>query len=207
MYVIGLTGNIAAGKSAVGRMLADLGALVIDADAVAHEAMHRGGPAWQEIVLAFGEEVLGPDGAIDRGKLGAIVFRDPAALQRLERIVHPLVVEEMRARTRRATAPAVVYEAIKLMESGTADTCDAVWVVTCPRAVQIERLMRTRGLSRAEAELRIDAQPPQEEKIARADVVIHNDGPLEETRQQVGRAYSAISGQLVSQSRPATITP
>jgi len=188
-YVIGLTGNIATGKSTVSRMLADLGAQVVDADAVAHAVMRRGRPAWQDVVLAFGEEVLGPDGEIDRGKLGAIVFRDPAALQRLEGIVHPAVVEEVRALSRRSAAPVLVREAIKLIESGAADDCDAVWVVTSPRETQVERLMRTRGLSRAEAELRIDAQPPQEEKVARADVVIDNGGSLEETRQQVERAW------------------
>ncbi len=189
MYVIGLTGNIATGKSTVGRLLADLGAQVIDADQVAHAVMRRGRTAWQEVVLAFGLAVLGPDGEIDRRKLGAIVFRDPAALRRLEDIVHPAVRAAMRACTRRSQAPVVVYEAIKLLESGAAEDCDAVWVVTCPRAVQVERLMRTRGLSRAEAELRIDAQPPPEEKLARADVVITNDGSLEETRQQVERAW------------------
>ncbi len=189
MYVIGLTGNIATGKSTVSRMLAELGAQVVDADAVAHAVMRRGRAVWQEVVLAFGPAVLGPDGEIDRGQLGRIVFRDPAALQRLENIVHPAVIEEIRALSRRSTAPVLVREAIKLIESGAADDCDAVWVVTCPRAAQVERLMRTRGLSRAEAELRIDAQPPQEEKVARADVVIDNSGPLEETRQQVERAW------------------
>lgn len=189
MYRIGLTGNIATGKSTVGRLLADLGAEVIDADQVAHEVMRRGGPAYPAIIAAFGEEVVGPDGAIDRDRLGAIVFRDPAALQRLERIVHPLVIAELQAQASRSAAPVVVYEAVKLMESGMADACDAVWVVTCPREVQVERLMRTRGLSRAEAELRIAAQPPQEEKIARADVVIDNGGTWAATRQQVEQAW------------------
>ncbi|MBU0494877.1 MAG: dephospho-CoA kinase [Chloroflexi bacterium] len=188
-YIIGLTGNIATGKSTVAHMLADLGAQVVDADAVAHAVMRRGRPAWQDVVLAFGEDILGPDGEIDRGKLGAIVFRDPAALARLEAIAHPAVIREMQALARRSTAPVLVREAIKLIESGAADECDAVWVVTAPRAVQVERLMRTRGLSRAEAELRIDAQPPQEEKMARADVVIDNGGTLEETRRQVERAW------------------
>lgn len=189
MYTIGLTGNIATGKSTVSQMLAELGAQVIDADAVAHAVMRRGRTAWQEVVLAFGPAVLGPDDEIDRARLGAIVFRDPAALQRLERLVHPVVIEEIRALTRRSQAPVVVHEAIKLIESGAADDCDAVWVVTCPRAVQIARLMHTRGLSLAEAELRIDAQPPQEEKVARADVVIDNGGSLADTRRQVERAW------------------
>lgn len=189
VYVIGLTGNIATGKSTVSQMLADLGAHVIDADMVTHEVMRRGGTAWQDVVLAFGEEVLGPDGDIDRGKLGAIVFRDPAALAQLESIVHPLVTEEIRALTRRSPAPVQVRDAIKLIESGAADTCNTVWVVTCPREIQVERLMRTRDLSRTEAELRVDAQRPQEEKVARADAVIDNSGSLEETRRQVERAW------------------
>lgn len=201
-YTIGLTGNIATGKSVVSRMLADLGAHVVDADAVAHAVMHRGRAAWQDVVAAFGEEILGPGGDIDRRKLGAIVFRDPAALARLEEIVHPPVVEAIRALTRRSTAPVLVYEAIKLLESRKVDEYDAVWVVTCPREVQIQRLMRDRGLSRAEAELRVDAQFPQEEKVARADVVIDNGGSLEETCRQVERAWRETVAPSIPPGHP-----
>lgn len=190
--LIGLTGNIATGKSTVARMLADLGATVVDADRVAHEVMRAGTPVHAAVVEAFGPEILRPDGEIDRARLGAIVFSDPAALARLEAIVHPAVGEEVARRIAVAPTSVVVVEAIKLIESGMARICRAVWVTTCPFEEQVRRLMADRGLSREEAERRIRAQPPQEEKIARADVVIRTDTTLEETRAQVERAWRAL---------------
>lgn len=191
-YRIGLTGNIGVGKSTVARLLAELGAEVIDADRVAHALMAPHTPAWERIVARFGRAVLRADDTIDRQRLGAIVFRDPAALRDLEQILHPSVREQIRARFRATTAPAIVVEAIKLLESGLYREVDAIWVVTAPRDQQIARLVATRGLSPEEAALRVDAQPPQAEKVARADVVIHNDGDLAATRAQVLKAWAAL---------------
>jgi dephospho-CoA kinase len=191
-YLIGLTGNIATGKSAVLRMLKCLGAKVIDADALVHRLMAKGTPVWQAILDEFGEVILGPEGEIDRGKLGAIVFADAEVLKRLEAIVHPAVTARVDELIRQATEPVVVVEAIKLIEAGWHRTCDALWVVTCSREQQLERLMRTRKLSREEALLRIEAQPPQEDKVALADVVIDNSGSLKETREQVEREWERL---------------
>jgi len=191
-YLIGLTGNIATGKSAVLRMLKGLGARVIDADALAHRLMIKGTPVWQAILDEFGEGILGPGGEIDRGKLGAVVFADAEALRRLEAIVHPAVTARVDELIRQATEAVVVVEAIKLIEAGWHRTCDALWVVTCPEEQQLERLMRARKLSREEALLRIEAQPPQEDKVALADVVIDNSGTLKETEKQVKREWEKV---------------
>jgi len=191
-YLIGLTGNIATGKSVVARMLADLGADVIDADALVHGLQRKGAPTYDAIVAEFGSGILRADGEIDRKALGAIVFTDPQQLRSLEAIVHPAVAVESARRMAETKADVVVYEAIKLIEAGRHTLCDAVWVVSAPRAVQIARLMQARGLNRAEAEQRVDAQPPPEEKLKYADVVIDNGGSLAATREQVERAYAAI---------------
>ncbi|MCR4407949.1 MAG: dephospho-CoA kinase [Anaerolineae bacterium] len=190
--LIGLTGNIATGKSEVGRMLAELGARVIDADAVAHQVMRRGGPAYDAVLAAFGPDILRSDGEIDRVRLGAIVFADKEALRRLEAIVHPQVIAHVDALIREASEPVVVVEAIKLIEAGMHRNCHALWVVTCPREQQIARLIRTRGLTEAEAILRVDAQSPQAEKIALADVVIDNSHTLAETRRQVETEWKKL---------------
>ena len=189
--IIGLTGNIGTGKSTVAGMLAELGAEVIDADQVAHEVMRAGTPAHAAVVEAFGPELLASDGEIDRKRLGALVFADPTALARLEAIAHPAIIEAIRRRISDSSADVVVVEAIKLIEAGMADAYDSVWVTTCRREQQIRRIVDERGLSRAEAEQRIQAQPPQEKKIARADVVIDNSGPLSQTQEQVQAAWEA----------------
>jgi dephospho-CoA kinase len=190
--LIGLTGNIATGKSLVGEMLAGLGASVIDADRVAHEVMRAGGPAFSAVVEAFGSAVLAADGTIDRAKLGDIVFRDAGALARLEAAVHPAVIAEVDRRIARATEPVVVVEAIKLIETGMHRRYDALWVVTAPRHLQISRLMAARGLTEEEAVLRVDAQPPQEEKAALADRILANDGSLDQLHQEVRRAWTQL---------------
>jgi len=191
-YIIGLTGNIACGKSQVAAMLQELGAELIDADRVAHELLEPDTDEYTRIVERFGREILQPSGAIDRRKLGAIVFADAQALRDLEQILHPGVRPRIRARFAAAQRPVVVVEAIKLLEVGLYLETDAVWVVTADRDTQIERLMETRGLTRAEAETRVDAQPPQSEKVARADVVIDNSGDLAHTREQVVAAWEAV---------------
>ncbi len=191
-YLIGLTGNIATGKSAVAQMLRDLGTTVIDADALVHELQGKGTPTYEAIVAAFGPGILDRAGEIDRKALGAIVFADPAQLRRLESIVHPAVLTESMRRIQAADTPVVVYEAIKLIEAGRAEMCDALWVVTAQPEAQLERLRRDRHMSEAEARQRIAAQPPQSEKIKRATVIIDNNGTLQETRQQVERAFAAL---------------
>ncbi len=196
-YIIGLTGNIATGKSSVMRRLEEHGALVIDADKVAHAVMEPGGEAYEAVVEAFGPEILAPDGKIDRKKLGEIVFRNPSELRRLEKIVHPAVRRRIRNIISGARENVVVIEAIKLLDYGLADElCDEVWVVTAPPQRQALRLMRDRGLSEDEAWLRINAQPPQEEKVRRADVVIHNSGSLEQLYEQVDRAWAKTVEKL-----------
>ena len=191
-YLIGLTGNIATGKSTVAKMLEELGATVIDADALVHELQRKGEPTYEAIVAAFGPGILDQAGEIDRKALGAIVFADAAQLRVLESIVHPAVLMESLRRLQAAETPVVVYEAIKLIEAGRAEMCDALWVVTARTEVQLERLMHDRHLSEAEARQRIEAQPPQSEKVKLATVVIDNSGALLETRQQVERAWAAM---------------
>ncbi len=195
-FLIGLTGNIACGKSTVVRRLRELGAHTIDADALIHVILRRGGAAFEPVVEEFGEGILGPDGEIDRRALGRIVFSDPERLKRLEEIEHPIVRRMIEDEIRTSPEEVVVVDAIKLFESGWAAGSDVVWVVTCTREQQIERLVRTRGYSREEAVMRIDAQSPQEEKVARADVVIDNSGPLEETFRQVDEAWAHLAVDL-----------
>ena len=191
-YVVGLTGNIACGKSTVLAQLAGYGAEVIDADRVVHELQRPGGPVWAAIGEAFGAGVLAPDGTLDRRALAAIVFADPAALARLEALTHPAVREWIEARVAASRAPVVVIDAIKLLESGLADGCDELWVVTCPPEQQLARLMARNGFAEAEARRRIAAQPPQAEKVARADLVLANDETLEELRARVAAAWAAL---------------
>ena len=193
-YVIGLTGNIATGKTTVAAMLQELGAWVIDADKLAHLAMRAGSDVHRRIVERFGCEVLGPDGEIDRDNLAPLVFSDPSALEDLEGIVQPVVVEETLRQIAVCNQPVAVVEAIKLLEAKMHEHCDAVWVVTSSRQQQIDRLMRARRLTAAQAALRVDAQTPAEEKVAQADLVIDNDGGLDETWAQLVRAWNAIPG-------------
>lgn len=191
-FVIGITGNIGTGKSTVAHMLGDLGAEVIDADQVAHRVMQLGTETYARVVDAFGPTILTASGEIDRGELGAVVFSNPDALALLEDIVHPAALEMIDRRIAWAAADVVVIEAIKLIESGLADECDTVWVVTCRRDQQIERVVQQRGLSREEAALRVEAQAPQEEKVVHADVVIDNSGSLAETRGQVRAGWDRV---------------
>lgn len=194
-YLIGLTGNIACGKSTVLESLRRLGAAVLDADAVVHQLLNQASPTRAAVVEAFGSDILGPKGAIDRRALGQLVFGDPTALNHLESIVHPAVLDFTWAWLEQVTAEVAVIDAIKLIEAGIAEHCDEVWVVTCPQEEQIHRLMGNRGLSREEALLRIQAQPPQEEKVAQADVVIDNGGRLKDTQAQVLQAWNTLQRQ------------
>jgi len=188
-YVIGLTGNIGTGKTVVRRMLEHLGAYTIDADALSHRAIAKGAPGHQPVVEHFGRWILDTDGEVNRNRLGALVFRDAAALRELEQIVHPLVRKAVDVLVRRATQPAVVIEAIKLLEGDLRNACDSIWVTYAPPVVQIERLTRKRNISREEALQRINAQTPQTGKIEAADVVIRNIGSYDDLWKQVSSAW------------------
>ncbi len=192
-YIIGLTGNIATGKSVVRRMLEHLGAYTIDADALAHRAIARGAPGYQPIIDLFGKWILAPGGEIDRAKLAGLVFRDPQALSQLETIVHPLVTQAVDLFIRRASQKVVVIEAIKLLESGLKSSCDAIWVTYAPEEVQVERLMRKRNMKREEALERIRVQASQSEKVAAASVVIRNTGSYDDLWKQTTDAWKQIS--------------
>lgn len=194
-YLIGLTGNLGSGKSTVRRMLEKLGARGIDADAVAHIAMERGTPTWRAIVDKFGAGILQFNGEIDRQKLGARVFRNPEALQTLESISHPAVKHLLREMLREEQMPVVVIEAIKLIESGLHQQCDAVWVVTCAPEVQLQRVMRDRQMRYEDARARLDAQGSLDEKLHLATIVIDNSGGEDVTRAQVERAWKTIQPQ------------
>ncbi len=188
-YVIGLTGNIATGKSVVRRMLEHLGAYTIDADALSHRAIAKGAPGYKPVVEYFGRWILNADSEINRGKLGELAFRDASALEKLEDIIHPLVTQAVDVLVKRAGQSVVVIEAIKLLESGLRRGCDSVWITYAPEEVQIERLMRKRSLTREQAIQRISAQSPQSDKVAAADVVIRNIGSYDDLWKQVNNAW------------------
>jgi dephospho-CoA kinase len=202
-YVIGLTGNIATGKSVVRKMLEHLGAYGIDADALAHRAITRGAPGYQPVLDTFGRWLLDNNKQIDRAKLGRFVFTDTEALGQIEAIIHPLVGQAIDLLVRRATQPVIVVEAIKLIESKIASACDTVWVTFSPENLQKTRLMDKRGLNEAEALQRIHMQPPQEQKTAAADVVIQNTSSFEDTWKQVVAAWKVISP--VSDTSPVIV--
>jgi dephospho-CoA kinase len=190
---IGLTGNIATGKSTVLAWLQSHGAAVIDADKLTHQALTPGGPAYAAVIDAFGPAIVQMDGAIDRKALGEIVFADPAALATLEALVHPAVFTLAQAILRETLAPVVVIEAIKLLESGRLlPLCDEVWVVIADEATQIARLMQTRGMSEAAARQRMAAQSPQAEKVKQATRVIENNGDPDELYTQLARLWREL---------------
>ena len=201
-YVIGLTGNIATGKSVVRRMLEHLGAYTIDADALSHRVISKGAPGYQPVLDKFGTWLLDKNGQIDRAKLGRLVFADGQALGQLEDIIHPYVGQAVDLLTRRATQKVVVVEAIKLLESDLRAKCDSIWVTDAPAEVQIERLMRKRGLSREDAVQLIHAQSAQKQKLAAADVVVTNTGSYEDLWKQVNEAWKRI---MPSQVPPETL--
>lgn len=199
--IVGLTGSIASGKSSVAAMFAELGAVVVSADQLAREAVAPGSSALTELVAAFGPAILTPGGELDRKAIGRLVFADAAARARLNAITHPAIARlaEVRLRELRAGgAPLVIYEAPLLFEAGTGKRVDAVLVVTIEPALQQSRLAGRDQLAPDEVRARIAAQWPQAEKVARADFVIDNSGPLEETRRQVVALYR----QLLSRAQP-----
>jgi dephospho-CoA kinase len=205
-YVIGLTGNIATGKSVVRKMLEHLGAFSIDADALSHQALAKGGPAYAPVLKTFGDWLLTPEGEINRAYLAKIVFAEPVALTKLEAIIHPFVGQAVDLLIKRSRANVVVIEAIKLLEGSLAKDCDAVWVVNAPEGVQEGRLITKRKLNPAEARQRITAQLPQADKLRAATMVIDNSGTFEQTWMQVQDAFGKIAlpeSALVGEAAPA----
>ncbi len=192
-YLIGLTGNIAVGKSVVRRMLGDLGAATIDADQVAHQVILRGTSTYEMIIAEFGEGILDDDGEIDRRALGKIVFADPARLRTLESITHPAVRRRIDQQIQDAEQKVVVIEAIKLLEGPLKNNVDAVWVVDASAESQKLRLINQRGYSDADAIQRITSQHEQADKLGQADVIIENDMDIDETRAQVLRHWAALN--------------
>ena len=194
--IAGLTGGIASGKSTVAAMLAEAGARVVDADEIAHEAVQKGHPAYQDIVRHFGAAILDPDGQINREALGTIVFSDKAAQQALNAIVHPRVYEVMQQTIRRLAVEhpgdPVILDVPLLIESGWHEFLPVVILVYVPEALQKTRLMQRDGLSAAAAMARIGAQMPIDAKRDHADFIIDNSGSLEATRRQVQAVYEQI---------------
>lgn len=183
MLVIGLTGSIGTGKSEVARQLETLGASIISADQVGHEAYTPNTEAWKQVVAAFGDDILQDDGEIDRRKLGAIVFSDPSQLEKLNQIMHPrmarMVAEKIEV-LRGQGVNVVVVEAALLFEAGWDTLVEEVWVTDSPEHIVIGRLKERNGLSEEEAQKRIDSQMDRAERIERSDFVINNSGDMEE---------------------------
>lgn len=195
MRLIGLTGGIATGKSTFAALLRARGVPVVDADGLARAVVEPGTPALAEIARAFGADVLQPDGALDRKRLAARVFADPEARRRLEAITHPAVRRAMLEETARLGAEGhalAFYDTPLLYEVGLEAALEAVVVVWAPRAVQLDRLRRRDGLSAAEAEARLSAQLPVDEKAARADFVVENAGPVQALAAKADRLLADL---------------
>ena len=197
MLNVGLTGGIASGKSTVARMLAEKGAVLIDFDEMAHAVEDSGGPVWREIIRHFGEEILQEDRTIDRRKLGETVFADREKRKLLNRLVHPAIFEEWQRRLaeiRARRADAIVVSDIPLLiEAGMKEMVDLILLVYITPEEQIQRVMARDGFSREEAERRLGAQMPIEEKLRWADIVIRNGGSPEETRRAVCRVWMELN--------------
>jgi dephospho-CoA kinase len=194
--IIGLTGGIGSGKSTVAAMLAARGAIVIDADRVAHEVYAPGTEGFDKVVARFGHEVVGPDGSIDRKALGAVVFGDPEALADLNAIIHPLVRKEVARRlldaAQRRPDATIVIEAALMTETGWTGGAGALWVVLADPDIALERLVRDREMDTAEARLRIGAQATNEARRKHATLVIENNGTLSQLESAVDRAWRLL---------------
>lgn len=191
MKVIGLTGGIASGKSTASAYLRELGAVIVDADAISRASTRCGGAAFEAVCAAFGD-ILGADGEIDRRKLGGIVFADEDARRKLNSIVHPAVMAESRAQIENARASGAkmcILDVPLLFETGMEKLCDETWLIYVPREEQIRRMAERDGLDAAAAAARIDSQMPLEEKLKRADVAIDSSGTIEQTREKLRRLW------------------
>ncbi|WP_371550286.1 dephospho-CoA kinase [Streptomyces sp. NBC_00554] len=193
MLKVGLTGGIGAGKSEVSRLLVEHGAVLIDADRIAREVVAPGTPGLAAVVDAFGEDVLAPDGSLDRPKLGSIVFADPEKLATLNSIVHPLVGARSRDLENAASQDAVVVHDVPLLaENGLAALYDLVIVVDASPRTQLDRLVRLRGMTEEDARARMAAQATRDKRLEIADVVIDNDVPLEELERRVREVWADL---------------
>ncbi|SEL28920.1 dephospho-CoA kinase [Nonomuraea pusilla] len=193
MLKIGLTGGIGSGKSEVSRRLSARGAVVVDADKIAREVVEPGTPGLARVVATFGAGVLRPDGSLDREKLGGIVFNDPERLAALNAIVHPLVGERVAQLQSEAPDDAVlVYDVPLLVENKLAPMYDVVIVVDAPDEVRLRRLAEHRGMAEGDAKARIAAQATREERLAAADVVIVNDGSLDDLEARVAEVWELL---------------
>jgi dephospho-CoA kinase len=203
LVIAGLTGGIASGKSTVSAFLEDAGAVIVDADKIAREVVQKGQPAWREIVGAFGQTILLPDGEINRVLLGDIIFNDPAQKQLLNRIVHPGVISETASRLteieRNQPNPVVILDVPLLIESGMDTGLSDIIVVYIPEPVQIQRLMGRDALTQSQALARIRSQMPIEEKKKRATIVIDNSGSLENTRHISLNVYQHLKEKMTHQ--------
>ncbi|MFD7285736.1 dephospho-CoA kinase [Streptomyces sp. NPDC059863] len=201
MLRLGLTGGIGAGKSEVSRLLTSYGAVLIDSDRIAREVVEPGTPGLAAVVAEFGPGVLTPDGALDRPKLGGIVFGDPDRLRALNGIVHPLV-RARSAELEKAAGPdsIVVHDVPLLVENGMTELYDVVVVVDASPETQLDRLVRLRGMAETEARKRMAAQATRERRRAAADVVIDNDGPLERLEPQVRRVWQTLRDRAATGS-------
>jgi len=191
-FVLGVTGNIASGKSTVTCVLAELGAHVIDSDLVYRELVRPGKPLLGHLEERFGVRVIAGDGSLDRAALSKIVFSDPALLAELDRITHPAVIAEVDRRANEIDDGVVVLDAVKLIESNHSESCDAVWIVIADPEIQVTRLMFRNTLTAGEARQRVAAQAPLREKLERADLVIDNNGTKDQTREQVVHGWNAL---------------
>ena len=189
--ILGITGNIACGKTSVGQMLLELGAeRYIDADAVVHTLYESGQPIAVQVAEAFGSAVMAADGSVDRKALGAVVFQDAEAMRRLEAIVHPAVGGALLQELALVSPTGIaVIDAVKLLEGGSGAFCQSKWLVICPEEQELARLMARNHLSEEEAQARLRAQPPLASKLALVDEVIDNGGSLADTRRQVVAAF------------------
>jgi len=193
MLRVGLTGGIGAGKSEVSRRLAAQGAVIVDADLIAREVVAPGTDGFAAVIEAFGWDVLGPDGALDRSRLGDIVFTDQQKLASLNAIVHPRVGARMRDLEDAAGPGSVVVHDVPLIaENGLADAYDLVVVVDVPPRIQLDRLVRHRGMSREQAQARMAAQASREQRLSIADIVVDNSSSLAELDRQVGELWSEL---------------
>jgi dephospho-CoA kinase len=196
---VGLTGGIASGKSSVSRILGELGAVIIDADALAKEVVQAGTKGFDQVVAAFGEQLIGADGELDRPALAGIVFTDPEQRAVLESIVHPLVFErivDLEANT--SESDVVVHDIPLLAESGRADTFDAVIVVDTSPEEQVARMVRDRGWTEEEANARMASQATREQRLAIATHIIENTGTLEDLRERVTEVFNELRAQAGS---------
>ena len=195
MIRIGLTGGIGSGKSTVATMLAERGAVIIDADQISRELVEPGGEALAALVTEFGPRILQENGSLSRGELAALAFSEPEATARLNAIMHPLIREESARRLREAPqAPAVVYDMPLLVETGQQDLVDLVVVADVPEEVQLDRAIRLRGLDPVDVRRRMEVQASREVRLAAADVVIDNSGDLAQTQAPVSRLWDEIVG-------------